>query len=332
MKKKLLVCVLITMAVMVYVVVGLLFYLNSRNNVSADNSNDLDITFYTVNFNSCGGSLVDAQHVTAGSYATAPEVTKSGCQFLGWYVNLQDAKPFDFNTPIAGDLTLYANWKTIYFTVTYETCGGEALSAQPVASGKKLDTPVPVWNDLEFEGWYLDENYQQLFNPNLPITRDITLYAKWPLTLALSEDGQSYVVEKYTGTATKVTLPVTYLGLSVTAIGDFAFEDCVTLQTVIISDNIKMICDSAFEGCISLTTIVIPNTVESIGQCAFKDCSSLTAITIPSSVENVDKFILKKCSALEKINCECSETYANEHWDKKWKEYCKVTPVWDYQA
>ena len=273
MKKKLLVCVLITVSVMVYALVGLLFYLNQRNHVSADSDkNNSEITFYTVNFNSLGGSPVDAQHVTAGSYAMAPEVTKSGCEFLGWYLSLDDAEPFDFNKPIASDLTLYANWRVIYYTVTFDTCGGENLSAQSIISGNKIEAPIPVWNDLEFGGWYLDENYQQPFNQSSPITHDITLYAKWPLTLALSEYDQSYVVKKYTGTKSTVTLPATYRGLPITAIDDFAFENCTGLETVIIPEGYTSIGMCAFYGCCNLTSVTLPDSMTLIGAYAFRWC------------------------------------------------------------
>ena len=56
-------------------------------------------------------------------------------------------------------------------------------------------------------------------------------------------------------TVTKVEIPSKIDGYPVTAIGDYAFECCT-----------------------NLTSIVIPDGVTTIGFCAFHDCDSLTGI------------------------------------------------------
>ena len=38
--------------------------------------------------------------------------------------------------------------------------------------------PVPVREGYTFEGWYLDEEYQQSFGETMP-DHDLTVYAKW---------------------------------------------------------------------------------------------------------------------------------------------------------
>ena len=66
----------------------------------------------------------------------------------------------------------------------------------------------------------------------------------------------------------KYNLPVKQVGWS-------AFEDCTSLQNVIITSGVEEISQMAFFGCESLTSITIPDTVETIGNCAFGCCSSL---------------------------------------------------------
>ena len=70
----------------------------------------------------------------------------------------------------------------------------------------------------------------------------------------------------------------------VTSIGDYAFQDCMSLTSVTIPDSVTSIGDYAFKGCTSLTSATIPDSVTSIQGCAFLNCTSLRNITIPDSV------------------------------------------------
>jgi hypothetical protein len=71
---------------------------------------------------------------------------------------------------------------------------------------------------------------------------------------------------------------------SVTIIGESAFSDCISLQSLKLSDNITIIGDSAFSDCTSLESIIIPDKVTIIGDSAFSDCTSLESIIIPDKV------------------------------------------------
>ena len=82
---------------------------------------------------------------------------------------------------------------------------------------------------------------------------------------------------------------VTYNGVtySVTKIGDYAFNTCTGLTSVIIPSTVTFIDISAFGDCIGLTSVTIPSSVTVIEDWAFYRCSNLTSITIPSSVTSV---------------------------------------------
>ena len=43
-------------------------------------------------------------------HATFPEATRPGYDFGGWYTDPECSTPFDMNTHLTGDITLYANW------------------------------------------------------------------------------------------------------------------------------------------------------------------------------------------------------------------------------
>ncbi len=81
----------------------------------------------------------------------------------------------------------------------------------------------------------------------------------------------------------------------------YAFYNCLSLKSVVISDNAKSIGDYAFYGCSSLENIVIPNSVTSIGSAAFAYCDSLTSVVIGNGVTSIGSFTFSSCDALISI-------------------------------
>ena len=67
---------------------------------------------YTVSFDSKGGSAVDSQTVTSGETAVKPtDPTMDVYTFIGWYSDEALTSAYDFNTPVTGNITLYAKWE-----------------------------------------------------------------------------------------------------------------------------------------------------------------------------------------------------------------------------
>ena len=66
------------------------------------------------------------------------------------------------------------------YTVTFVTGGGSAVNPQTVCDGDIVFKPAnPKKEGFTFEGWYADEACTELYNFRTPVTKDITLYAKW---------------------------------------------------------------------------------------------------------------------------------------------------------
>ena len=94
--------------------------------------------------------------------------------------------------------------------------------------------------------------------------------------------GYLFGATNYTENATIVPSTLTDVTITgETAIGESAFNDCINMKNITLSDKIKSIGSNAFAGCVGLTEMVIPNSVTSIGYNAFGDCSGLTSITVP---------------------------------------------------
>ncbi len=137
---------------------------------------------YTVTFNSAGGSAVASQKVTRGDTVEKPaNPTNEGFKFKGWYT--EDAKKYDFNTPVTGDLTLYAHWTVdgdapVSYTVTFNTAGGSEVKSQVVACGEVVKRPAdPTKEGFTFDGWFTSDG--EKYNFNTPVMETTELYAQW---------------------------------------------------------------------------------------------------------------------------------------------------------
>ncbi len=72
----------------------------------------VEVSTYTVSFDTCRTDCsVDSQAVQeAGTAAVPAEPVCDDYEFVGWYTDKDYTQAFDFSTPIASDLTLYAKW------------------------------------------------------------------------------------------------------------------------------------------------------------------------------------------------------------------------------
>ena len=95
---------------------------------------------------------------------------------------------------------------------------------------------------------------------------------------------------------------------TVMAIGDWAFNGCYGLTSVILSDSLVSIGFAAFEGCSGLASIVFPNTLVSISERAFMGCG-LTEVVIPKSVDLIGTNPFQMCSNIEQITVDFENPY-----------------------
>ena len=157
---------------------------------------EAEAKIYSVHFNTNGGSHIAAIDVEENKAIKKPvDPTKADYTFEGWFSDEALTLPFNFETLITQDITLYAKWKAVEvviekFTVSFETNGGGTIDSVPVEKGKTVTKPVdPTKENYTFEGWFSDEALTLPFNFETLITQDITLYAKWEAVI---------VVEKFT--------------------------------------------------------------------------------------------------------------------------------------
>lgn len=69
------------------------------------------VSYYTVSFESNGGSKVASESVRKNTTLTAPTApTKENYEFDAWYTDKKLTEKFDFDTKITKSITLYAKW------------------------------------------------------------------------------------------------------------------------------------------------------------------------------------------------------------------------------
>ena len=136
------------------------------------------ITKYKVTFNTNGGSSINDQNIESGKTISSVSTTKEGCTFAGWYTDSSLTKSFNVTTPIIAATTLYAKWNV---TITFNTNSGTAITSQTIASGEAISTVSTSRSGYDFAGWYTDSELKNVFDVTTPITKSLTLYAKWAL-------------------------------------------------------------------------------------------------------------------------------------------------------
>ncbi len=106
------------------------------------------------------------------------------------------------------------------------------------------------------------------------------------VTLPTDINGSEYEIYYFRG-AKNVIIPD-----GVTSIGNYAFDDCTSLESITIPSGVQSIGYEAFRSCTNLTEVNFGENSQltSIGNYAFDDCTSLQSITIPDSVLSLGSY------------------------------------------
>ena len=105
----------------------------------------------------------------------------------------------------------------------------------------------------------------------------------------------------------------TIIPTTVTNIGNHAFEECRTLETLNIPASVVTIGEYAFMECTGLTSINVPNSVTTIGQAAFNSCEQLVSFTIPDAVTRIERWTFNLCKEFASITIPKSVTEIGEY-------------------
>ena len=96
-------------------------------------------------------------------------------------------------------------------------------------------------------------------------------------------------------------------------LGDGAFADCSTLQSVKIESGVNSTGIGAFSGCAALTTIEMPESFNTISDYMLFGCKSLTKIAIPDNITSIGKGAFSQCDNLTDITIGNGVKIMGEH-------------------
>ena len=250
--------------------------------------------------------------------------TREGWDFAGWYTKDESGKwaaePFDFDTPITNDMTLYARWTasgkcgvggndltwTLDDSGTLTISGSGAMKDYSGVSGRPWNNrsadirTVVIENDVTRIGDRAFAGCESLATVNLPENGKLE-------TIGFNAFG-NYNSNKSAPIITKIAIPA-----SVKEIEGYAFMNCAKLGTVTFASNsqLETISGYAFQGT-ALTEITIPKTVTTFDGEAFQNCEKLEVVTFeaPSGLCKENGLVSSKaftgCTNLSKINCEAA--------------------------
>ncbi len=87
----------------------------------------------------------------------------------------------------------------------------------------------------------------------------------------------------------------------VTAIGDQAFYNCASLQSIFLPEGLQSIGNRAFTLCTSLEAIELPSSLSSIGYRAFSSCELLQSMVVPEGITTLGIYTFSQCRSLESV-------------------------------
>lgn len=140
---------------------------------------------HTVTFETNGGSKISPVEVFDKHKVVLPKApTKDGYTFAGWYTDEALTIPFNADTVITKDITLYAKWTP-----------GEGVSDDDTAdvivkgeNDKEVDTDenikisdleIPERDGFIFGGWYEDPGYNNQLEDDYVIESGDKVYGRW---------------------------------------------------------------------------------------------------------------------------------------------------------
>ncbi|MFR8204013.1 MAG: InlB B-repeat-containing protein [Oscillospiraceae bacterium] len=156
---------------------------------------------YAVTLHANGGSVSPASMTTGadGKLASLPTPTRSSYSFNGWYTEKNGGTKVTTDTVFSANTTVYAHWtytggyySPVYYTLTFETNGGDKLSPVSGSYNALIDLSkyAPKRSGYAFTGWYSERSLTNKVS-GVYLTKDMTVYAGWRVTTAPQTDDSS---------------------------------------------------------------------------------------------------------------------------------------------
>jgi len=263
-----------------------------------------DVTYYTVTFDSKGGSDVESQKIESGNKATRPtdptkdETKTEAFAFDGWYTSTDEGTTlsdtaFNFDTAIEKDITLYAKWKDADYFILKDCSQIRAMfeslceyDSDSNKFNKAITRFAKADSKPESAEYYLDAKGNQIPLWYDEETRALYYYLEPGKKMSLrTSDGTNSLFEYMTGA---VSIETCDFDTSNVTCMERMFSDCSSLTALDLSNfDTSKVTDMSrmFAYCNALTSLDVSNF--DTGKvtdmtCMFNYCSSLTSLDLSS--------------------------------------------------
>ena len=137
---------------------------------------------FTVTFNGNGGSASkgSAQVAYGTAIGTLPGASRTGYGLVGWFTAANGGNQISANTTVTGNMTVYAHWSNISYTVTFNGNGGSNAASMTVTHGAAIgNLPTSSRTGYTFDGWFTAASGGTQVSAQTAVTGNMTLYAHW---------------------------------------------------------------------------------------------------------------------------------------------------------
>jgi uncharacterized repeat protein (TIGR02543 family) len=122
--------------------------------------------FFTVTFDADGGSPASAAAVTkvgGGTVSLPADPTRAGYTFGGWFTAKDGGETaFAATTSVTANITVYAKWTLVSYTITYTFNSGTNFDDNPAEytiESALITLAAPTCTGYAFGGWYAEAGF-----------------------------------------------------------------------------------------------------------------------------------------------------------------------------
>ena len=116
---------------------------------------------------------------------------------------------------------------------------------------------------------------------------------------------------------------------SLVTAGSYLFQNCASLESVILGDELVSLSSSMFAGCTALRSIELPESLTTISTSAFKDCTGIQDFYLPSGV-TVSGSVFSGWTAEQTIHVTDSWYVILCGGSSSWIDSCGAVIDWEY--